>query len=63
MSGGLRYATGRDMPPGMAERVAVQIARRLEEEASVAGKENLLAAVSKVDTGEGDVEKGERENE
>ena len=29
MSGGLRYETGRDMPPGMAEKVAVQIARRM----------------------------------
>ena len=30
MAGGLRYETGRDMPPGMAEKVAVQIARQME---------------------------------
>ena len=30
MAGGLRYETGRDMPPGMAEKVAVQIARQIE---------------------------------
>lgn len=30
MANGLRYETGRDMPPGMAEKVAVQIARQLE---------------------------------
>ena len=29
MSSGLRYETGRDMPPGMAEKVAVQIAKRM----------------------------------
>lgn len=29
MPNGLRYETGRDMPPGMAERVAVQIARQM----------------------------------
>lgn len=30
MARGLRYETGRDMPPGMEEKVAVQIIRRLE---------------------------------
>lgn len=33
MPNGLRYETGRDMPPGMAEKVAVQIARQMEAEA------------------------------
>lgn len=36
MSGGLRYETGRDMPPGMAEKVAVQIARQMETAAPAA---------------------------
>lgn len=30
MANGLRYETGRDMPPGMLEKVAVQIARQME---------------------------------
>lgn len=30
MAGGLRYKTGRDMPPGMAEKVAVQLARQMQ---------------------------------
>ena len=33
MSNGLRYETGWDMPPSMAEKVAVQIARQMEAEA------------------------------
>lgn len=32
MAGGLHYETGRDMPPGMAEKIAVQIARRMQAE-------------------------------
>lgn len=30
MAGGLRYETGRDMPPGMAEKAAVKIAQKME---------------------------------
>ncbi len=36
MSGGLRYETGRDMTPAMAEKVAVQIARKMGAEAPLA---------------------------
>lgn len=36
MSGGLRYETGRDMPPGMAEKVAVKIARQMAAAAPAA---------------------------
>ena len=36
MAGGLRYETGRDMPPGMAEKVAVQLARKMEAAAPAA---------------------------
>lgn len=36
MSTGLRYETGRDMPPGMVEKVAVQIARQMEAAAPAA---------------------------
>ena len=31
MAGGLRYETGRDMPPGMIEKAAVKIARDMEQ--------------------------------
>lgn len=30
MSSGLRYETGRDMPPGMAEKAAMKIAQNLQ---------------------------------
>lgn len=33
--GGLRYETGRDMPPGMQEKLAVQIAQQLTEAGSM----------------------------
>ena len=54
MSNGLRYETGRDMPPGMAEKVAVQLARQLQaatpaadpEPAPVAGVEKLKRTIS-----------------
>ena len=39
MAGGLRYETGRDMPPGMAEKVAVQLARQLQASAPAADPE------------------------
>lgn len=34
--GGLQYETGRDMPPGMQEKLAVQIAQQLSETVPVA---------------------------
>ena len=46
MSNGLRYETGRDMPPGMAEKVAVQIARQLEAAAPAPAPEDLSVAGS-----------------
>ena len=44
MSGGLRYETGRDMPPGMVEKVAVQIARQMEAATPAAAPEPIPAA-------------------
>lgn len=44
MSNGLRYETGRDMPPGMAEKVAVQIARQKEAAAPPADPEPVPVA-------------------
>ena len=43
MSSGLRYETGRDMPPGMAEKVAVQIIRRLEAAAPTSESDNTYS--------------------
>ena len=37
MSGGLRYETGRDMPPGMQEKVAAHYVKQLTEANTVAG--------------------------
>ena len=33
MSSGLRYETGRDMPPGMLEKVAVKLAEEIRKKA------------------------------
>lgn len=57
MAGGLRYETGRDMPPGMAEKVAVQLVRQMaaaapvEETAplSVAGCEETKRTIDTVE--------------
>ena len=46
MSTGLRYETGRDMPPGMVEKVAVQIARQMEAAAPAAEPAPLPVAGS-----------------
>jgi len=48
MAKGLRYETGRDMPPGMAEKVAIQRVRQLEVEALAQRSEQSPAAESKV---------------
>lgn len=47
MSGGLRYETGRDMPPGMAEKVAVQIARQMAAAAST--EDSALLPVAEIE--------------
>lgn len=39
MTGGLRYETGREMPPGMQELAAVKIAQQLTDAAPVAAEE------------------------
>lgn len=50
MAGGLRYETGRDMPPGMAEKVAVQLARQLEAEALAKRSDQSPVAQNKEST-------------
>lgn len=46
MSNGLRYETGWDMPPGMAEKVAVQIAKRMAIAAPAEAPEAIPVAGS-----------------
>lgn len=41
MAGGLHYETGRDMTPGMQEKVAVKIVQQLTEAAPVAENETM----------------------
>ena len=50
MAGGLRYKTGRDMPPGMAEKVAVQLARQLQASTPAADPEPNPVAGKRIDT-------------
>ena len=50
MAGGLRYETGHDMPPGMAEKAAVKIARDLEA-AGVTTPQSACVADSSPDEG------------
>ena len=47
MANGLRYETGRDMPPGMAEKEAVQLARQME--AARSAKEPESSPVAEVE--------------
>ena len=46
MSSGLRYETGRDMPPGMLDKAAVQIARQKAAAAPAEAPEALPVAGS-----------------